>query len=210
MYSYLCSMKDEKFLQILESASHLYFTYGIKSITMDDVAKECNISKKTLYKYVSDKADLVEKTVSYVFSVNGKKMKDIVESKLNAIEELYEVQTILLNIASNYNPSIEYDLKKYYPSILRKIEDTKAEHIYNMMYRNLEKGKKENLYRKDFDSAFIAKLRVLIVLSKIDDKIVSYKDFMNEDAINEMLKYHLHAVCNETGLKLMKEIFTTN
>ena len=203
-------MQDEKFIKILENTANLYLKYGIKSITMDDIAHECNISKKTLYKYVSDKADLVEKTIFHVFSENGKKMKAIVDASHNAIDELFELQKILLNLSSNYNPSVEFDLQKYYPSILRNIENMKAKHIFNMILRNLKKGKDENLYRKDIDCELIAKLRVLIVLSKIDDATVSYQDFINKHALNEMLKYHLHAVCNDNGLKLMKEKLKRN
>lgn len=198
-------MKNEKLEQILKTSASLYFKFGIKTVTMDDIAAKCNISKKTLYKFVSDKTDLVKKTLYHVFSEKGRRMQEIINKNYNAIEEMYEIQKIIIEIISNHNPIVEHDLQKHYSEILTESKDSQAKYIYKMIMKNLEKGQKENIYRNDIDKTIISKVRVLISLCRIDCKIVSYKDFMNIDALNEMFKYHLYAVCNEKGFELIKK-----
>ena len=109
---------DNVFQNIIQTAADLYKKYGIKSVTMDDVARECMISKKTLYKYVKDKNDLLQHALHYEFSKHGKIFHAITEKGLNAIEEVFEIHKNLVKTLKKHNPVIEHDLIKYYPVII--------------------------------------------------------------------------------------------
>ncbi len=115
---------QNEFDKILGKVSELYRKYGIKSVTMDDVSHELGISKKTLYQYVADKSELVEKVVEYTRVCNFSSMHEIDEFSGNAIEQLIEVSQKVNTLMKDHSPAYEYDLKKYYPEIFNKLRST--------------------------------------------------------------------------------------
>lgn len=196
---------NELLNKIIQTAADLYKKFGIKSVTMDDVARECMISKKTLYKYVNDKIDLLQHALRYEFGKHGKIFHDITEKGLNAIEEVFEIQKNLVKILKNHNPVIEYDLIKYYPVILREVSERKSEQVYKMMIKNLKKGIEEDLYYNDIDIELIAKQKVIFHVQKIENSIVSFKEFTKPYAVKQMFIYHLRAICSPKGLKILNQ-----
>jgi len=104
---------NEDFKNILLKVRELYMRYGIKSITMDDVASHLGISKKTLYQHVSDKDDLVGKVIDLEISSQDHEMECMKAADLNAIEKLLMVSKMINHKLKQMNPSTDYDLKKY-------------------------------------------------------------------------------------------------
>jgi len=149
---------NEELKKILASARDLYMKYGIKSITMDDVARELAISKKTLYQYVTDKDDLVGKVIDNEILIRQEEICKCFRIGYNAIEELFEISIFMNNLMRNQNPATQYDLKKYYPEHYQKTEKARREGIYEYIHLNLKKGIKEGLYRDDMNKEVIAKL----------------------------------------------------
>ena len=106
---------------IIVKVSELYMKYGIKSVSMDDVARELGISKKTLYQHFTDKDELVQKVVDYHMDMQEQEMKKIACAGHNAIEELLMVSKNITQLLKQTNPSVTYDLQKYYPETWRSI-----------------------------------------------------------------------------------------
>src|SRR5210317_138115 len=149
---------DDKLKNILIRVYQLYNRFGIKSVTMDDVARELGISKKTLYQWVKDKADLIDKVVSFNNDFHRENIYKIVAEKHNAIEELLEVNKYMNKMLKEQNPTFDYDLKKYYPEIHSKLLQDSRQRMYESIRRNLIKGQKEGLYRKKMDIDIISRL----------------------------------------------------
>ena len=149
---------NEDFKNILSKVRELYTKYGIKSITMDDVAKELGISKKTLYQHVTDKEDLVGKFIDNEIELRQKQICECFKAGYNAIEELFEISFFMNKLMREQNPATEHDLKKYYPEQYQKIVKVRREGMFSYILLNLKKGKKEGLYRDDMDDEVIAKL----------------------------------------------------
>ena len=139
---YLRPMNKE-LQEILEKVSVLYRKYGIKSITMDDVAKELGISKKTLYQYVNDKTELVEKVVEHTRQCNFSDMKNLEGDRENAIEQLIKVSQRVNALMKDHSPSYEYDLRKYYPDIFNNLMSARRKLMYESMIANIRQGKKD-------------------------------------------------------------------
>src|SRR5262245_38207492 len=114
---------------ILDQALRLFMRHGIKSMTMDDVANHLHISKKTLYQFVTDKNDLVERAVSRMHMSNTACIEDICGQGLNAIDEQYEIAKYLAGLLSQVHPSIHYDLEKYHPKAWEQFHRQKRTHI---------------------------------------------------------------------------------
>jgi len=201
---YICSMENVQ-QKIIETAASLYRNISIKSVTMDDVARECMISKKTLYKYVNDKVDLLTKAFRYEFDLQRKRFEEITKKNFNAIEEVLYIHKNLIKMLKTHKPSLEYEMHKYYPVVHKELIEKKSEHVYQMMLRNLRKGISEGLYYNDIDAELIAKQRVIFQVQKVENAVVSYQEFLKPKAMKQMFKYHLRAICSSKGIEILNK-----
>jgi AcrR family transcriptional regulator len=199
---------------ILLKVRELYMKYGIKSITMDDVARELGISKKTLYQFVADKDELVGKVIDYEIEVRQKEIYNCFRTGFNAIEELFEISLFMNRIVREQNPATEHDLKKYYPSHYQKIVKARREGVFNYILFNLKKGKKEGLYRDNLDEEIIAKF----YLSKAEtihmNDLYTIEEFTSLKIFTELLTYHVRGIATAKGIvfldRKIEELKTNN
>jgi len=198
---------DDRTLHILEQVRKLYRRYGIKSVTMDDVAKHLCISKKTLYEFFTDKEDLVRNVVLMDHTNRIKFFDGIKDKNLNAIEELFEVYRMINSMFRNYNPSMEYDIHKYYPDLYSKNKIIRRKKMYDTMYGNMNKGKKEGLYRKDLNSNIIARLHVLKVENMFDNEIFTMEELASVKVFNEVFVYHMQGIMSASGRSFFENNF---
>jgi len=208
------SPMNEELKNLLSKVRCLYMKYGIKSVTMDDVARELGISKKTLYQYVNDKNELVQKVVEMELSDRGEGFSKMNCPDLNAVEEIFEVHKLIQQMLKDYNPSTEYDLRKYYPNLFTQVVTIRRERIYNNTLANLIKGKAEGLYRAELNNELIAKLQLSRIETAFDDKIFTQDELLSPKVFLEMFIYHIRGIANEKGLtvleKKLKELENNN
>lgn len=197
---------EQKLNYILAKSYELFNKYGIRSITMDDVSRELGISKKTLYEYIANKEDLVRKFVESDVKRREENFQLILSMNHNAIEELFEVHNLIKQMINEYNPSTEFDLKKYYPEIFLDIKDGKRQKMFEALLNNLIKGKQEGLYRRELDENIIAKLYVSRIESACENDIFTQEEYKSPAFINEIIVYHVRGVANKKGIDVLEQI----
>jgi len=195
---------NEELKKILEKVSELYIKYGIKSVTMDDVASHLSISKKTLYKYVSDKDDLVGKVIDIQIEALRSEMDCKCNNGLNAIEELLIVSKMINYKMKNMNPGTVYDLKKYYPEHYARLLNARREKMHSNIINNIRKGKEEGLYRNDLDENIIAKLQISRIENIIDSDFFSVEEFTSTKFFQEIFVYHIRGIANQMGIDFLE------
>src|SRR5664279_1915919 len=195
---------NEELKNILLKARELYMKYGIKSITMDDVARELGISKKTLYQFVTDKDDLVGKFIDNEIAMRQEEICKCFGKKFNAIEELFEISIYMNRMMRDQNPATEYDLKKYYPQHFQKTVNARHEGIFNYILTNLKKGIKEGLYRKEMDKEVIAKLYLWRTENIHFDELFTVEEFTSVKLFIELLNYHVRGIATEKGIGVLE------
>jgi len=195
---------NEELKNILLKVRDLYNKYGIKSITMDDVARELGISKKTLYLYVTDKDDLVGKYIDYEIEIRQVEICRCFQSELNAIEELFEISLFMNRMMKDQNPATEYDLKKYYPNHFQKVVTVRRERMYNYLLLNLKKGKEEGLYRDEMNEEVIAKLYLSRSENVHFDSIFTVEEFTSIKLFTELLTYHVRGIATQKGIEVLE------
>lgn len=205
---------NEELNNILLKVRELYMKYGIKSITMDDVATELGISKKTLYQFVIDKDDLVGKFIDNEISLRHEQICKCFKIVYNAIEELFEISLFMNKMMRDQNPATEHDLKKYYPQHYQKTIKARREGVYNYILLNLKKGKKEGLYRAEMDEEIIAKLYLSRAESINLNDLFTVEEFTSQKLFMELLTYHVRGIATEKGIivleKKVRELETDN
>jgi RNA polymerase sigma factor (sigma-70 family) len=136
---------EPKETELIGKVMHLFLKYGIKSLTMDDIARHLGVSKKTIYKYVTDKNDLVAKAMRTQLEDERCAICSINERGLNAIDEFFEVSRFVMELLSNVHPSIHYDMAKYHTEVFHTGFRERQAQVYECIFTNMEKGKKEGL-----------------------------------------------------------------
>ena len=196
---------EEKKLNIIKVVGQLYLRFGIKSVTMDDVANECGVSKKTLYQYFSDKEDLISQVIDYYLQIPEFRIENYHEG--NAIDGMFLVRSHVNQIFKFYNSNIEFDLKRLYPTLFKKVNSAKRERIYSNTVINIKEGIKQGLYRVDACPEMVAKLQVGRMLYTLnpDTGIFEEHEIASIATFDSIMEYHMHAVCTAKGLKYYKE-----
>ncbi len=195
-------MKEQDiFIRVIE----LFKKYGVKSVTMDDIARELGISKKTLYQIVKDKRELVNKIMDFEFDSNYNCFKQIKEKELNAIDELFEVNKYMMTQLKFHSHSFEYDLKKYYPDIYERIHKKKLDVMYASVVENINKGKEEGLYRSELKGELIGKLYVARMVNVQDDDFLTLDDFISPEVFKEYFVYHIRGLANKKGIRHLEK-----
>lgn len=189
---------------MIKKIEELLLKYGIRSLSMDDIARELGISKKTLYQHFKDKKDLVMQVVMHGVEAQSCKFKEIVtQNKLNAIDVLFFVSKHIAENHKSMNQNIHFDLQKYYPESWQILLEHNKKHIYGKICQNMEQGIQEGLYLDDFRINVIAKLYVQQVNN------VSLIEDMNEDlSFDEILRnifvYHIRGIASPKGVEYLK------
>ena len=195
---------NEELRNILLKVRDLYTKYGIKSITMDDVASELSISKKTLYQYVTDKDDLVGKFIDNEIEIRQEEICKCFNFGFNAIEELFEISVFMNKLMREQNPATEHDLKKYYPHHYQKTVKTRRDRMYTYILLNLQKGKEEGLYRPDLDEEVIAKLYLSRSENIHFNELFTVEEFTSLKLFVELLAYHVRGIATEKGIIVLE------
>lgn len=190
---------DDKLTMILQTSGMLFRKYGIRSISMDDIAHEMGMSKKTLYQFVENKTDLIEKLLQH-FVTNTRACMTVNPVNMNAIDVLMEVSIKVSEDIKDLNPSIAFDLEKFYPALFRSFVNAKRDHVYRKIKENLEQGISEGIYRMDVDADLVAKLYVQKLMDVHDPEFLSSIDFSFEKVFQVMFDNHIRGIANAAGL----------
>ncbi len=201
---YICAM-NEKELNIIRASSQVFMRLGIKSVNMDDIARALGISKRTLYQYVKDKNDLVRKCIFSMCDAEDQAVGEICARGLNAIDELFEISRFITDVLSKMHPSIHFDMEKYHPEILKEMMDNREQAVFSCIHANLEKGKKEGLYRADLNTVVIAKIYMAKMDVVFNAKIFPPEEASFAEVYLEYLRYHIRGLASEKGIAYLVE-----
>lgn len=196
---------EPKKKDILEQALKLFMRFGVKSMTMDDVATQLRISKKTLYEHFSDKNDLVEQVVIGVCKHHRVTIEAICERGLNAIDENHEITKFIVAQIGGVHPSVQFDLQKYHPKAWSILDETERTDIYRCVSTNLKKGLKEGLYRDDLDVEVITRLYIARMDATWDGQVFPQDQFNISEVLWKHFEYHIRGIASKKGLDYLEK-----
>ncbi len=191
--------------EYVKKVCEMFKSYGIKSVTMDDVARELGISKKTLYQYFKDKSELVGIILQREFEQKAKEFSKAMDNKPNAIEEVFGYFKVQMELLVNHKPNFMYDLKKYYPMHFEKFNKRKHSRMLDSILKNLKRGKKEGLYRKDLNEELITKMHIVRMESIMSSGLFSFEEIISPLFFSEAFKYHLFGIVSDKGREIVNK-----
>lgn len=191
--------------RILQAAQELFFKYGIRSISMDDIAKHLSISKKTIYLSYKDKDEIVHTLIKQKCFADLKYFESIHLDSENVIEEMFSIMNHLGKIINEMNPSMFYDLQKYHSNTWNLFKEFREEHIIKMVEEMITRGMKQGLIRPDIHSKTLARMRMAQVEMGFNPNIFPPDKFKLLDVQITMLEHFLYGICTLKGHKLINK-----
>lgn len=199
-------LKVEAKEKILQGAETLFMRYGIKTITMDDIAKDLAVSKKTIYQYFPDKDALVHELMAEKLKEDERDFKAVVQKASNVIDEFFGYMKLMTTIFSTVNPVVFYDMQKYHPKSWQLFEQFKTGFIYNMVEESIERGKKQGLVRTDINAKIIARLRVQEIELGFNPLIFPPDKYKILDVQLAFIEHFLYGICTLKGHKQINKL----
>lgn len=194
--------------KIVNVAKDMFLKLGFKSITMDDIACEMCISKKTIYKYFSNKELLIEESTQLVHKEVRETIDKIVAKNFNAIEENFQIRRMFKEMFKYSETSPVYQLKRHYPEVYQKVVGYQIEICDGCFRNNILKGISEGLYRENIDVENYVKFYYILIFS-ISENTALEKEANNLE--HKALEYHTRAMATQAGIiELEKQLQIIN
>ena len=191
--------------RIKQQASDLFIKYGIRSVSMDDIANSLGMSKKTIYHFYADKNELVDAVIAGEIEHNESCCEVDIHQSENAVHELFLAMDMVLEMFRNMNPSVLHDMEKYHPRSFTKFHKHKNDYLYNVIRNNLVRGIKEDLYRDDINIDILSRYRVEVVLLPFNPAFQAKVKNNLAEIEEEIILHYLHGVVNMKGYKMISK-----
>ena len=196
--------------KILTKATDMFLNYGFKSVTMDDLANEMGISKKTIYAHFENKTKLVEESTSQLFCTISQGIDHICDLHKNPIEELYEIKKFIMVNLKDEKSSPQYQLQKYYPKVHQTLRLKHFEVMQDCVIQNIEKGIEKGIYRENLNIDFVSRIYFSGVQSIKDQQLFPLDRFPITTLMDDYLEYHLRGIVTPVGRKILNTIINSN
>lgn len=183
--------------KIINKAKDMFLRLGFKSITMDDIAGEMCISKKTIYKYFANKELLIQESTQVLHKEVHEIITEIISRGYNAIEENFQIRKMFADMFKSSDTSPIYQLKKHYPEVYEKALEYQVQECESCFKQNIDKGIAQGLYRKDINIDVYVKLYYALIFT-INENTRSEREAAALEM--EALEYHTRAMATEKGI----------
>jgi AcrR family transcriptional regulator len=196
--------------RIIQGGEDLFLTAGIKSVTMDDIAKHLGISKKTIYHFFKDKNELVIALTKKKLQDDEDKMCAIMQNSENVIDELNNMMKCSEEIFSRINPIVIHDMQKYHPDAWKQFQNFKSDVLIRTLEELLNKGVKQGYIRPEIDVKIMARMRVAQVELGFNTTQFPMAEFSPWKVQVQFLEHFNYGICTLKGYKLLNQYKNIN
>lgn len=190
--------------RIIQEATHLFLRLGIRSVSMDELATQIGISKKTVYQHFEDKDQLVDLVLDEQIKIMQAEALHTVESSSNAIEEIFNTMDMMVKHSRNMNPMVLFDLQKYHFGSFQKFAAHKNHFLFNIILNNLKKGVEEGLYRNDIHIEILAKFRLETLMIGFNMDAFPTDKFNVTEVSLVIIENFLYGLATEKGFNMIE------
>ncbi len=172
---------------------------------MDDISRELGISKKTLYQYVENKADLIRQIIEAHIAQDTLRMAEIRKQSTDAIEEMVLIARHVIQFLRRLTPTTVYDLQKYYRDCWEITHRYSRDEIYRMIKGNLEKGIEQGIYRMEMHPDVIARMYIHLAHLVVNEDVFPRQNYQKEKLFKQLVIYHIQGIASRKGLEMMEK-----
>jgi TetR/AcrR family transcriptional regulator, cholesterol catabolism regulator len=191
---------NERFLELVEPIKELFYAYGLKNLSMDEISRRLGISKKTLYTFVKNKDELVEAVFLHEESTGLRLSEKLQQESINAIEKLLRISQMVHGEMNRVNPMIRFEMEKYYHHTYEKYIEKKRNFIFEGMKQNIRQGIEENLYRNDINIDLVATVYLNSFIELHNSNICKEMAINFLQLFEVLFENHIRAISTPAGL----------
>ena len=185
--------------RIRETAEQLFFTYGLKTVSMDDIAREAGVSKKTVYQFFNDKNTIVENVITGLVEQQQKQLQQSSKASKNAVHEMFLIAAGVQVLALKVRPVLLYDVNKYFPECGKLMKGFKEEDLRGALINNLNAGIKQGLYRKTLSVDVVAQFGLIQFASLFAPESYPNNEFNLKTVVCNITELFLYGIASAEG-----------
>ncbi|MBI5857954.1 MAG: TetR/AcrR family transcriptional regulator [Sphingobacteriales bacterium] len=189
--------------RIQAKADEMFMRYGIRSVSMDDIAAQLAISKKTLYQFFSDKDELVDAVVDAELKRGQRDCVQCLKVSKNAVEEIFITMDQIAEQFRNMNPVVLYDLEKFHPASYNRFLKHKHEFLLEVIRKNMERGIREELFRPEINVDILSKFRLESMMIAFNLNVFPPRKYNLVEVTQEIIEHYLYGLATLKGHKLI-------
>lgn len=191
--------------KILKGAEELFFKYGIKNITMDEVARHLGMSKKTLYQYFKDKDEMVHSLILDKIEEDKRIFGKTHKESENIVVEAFAIMKNIREIMGHVNPILFYELAKFYPKTWEKFNEFKRDFIRINLEESLRMGQAQGFVRSDININILSTMRLESIDMSFNTQIFPSDKFNLVEVHVALTEHFLYGICTLKGHKLINK-----
>jgi AcrR family transcriptional regulator len=191
--------------RILLKARELMVLNGVRFVTMDDLANQLGISKKTIYQFYKDKEALVMAVVNLELEEQSLKCKISQENADNAVHEMFLLLEDIQVMFKKMNPLTMTELQKYFPEAFKCIQTHKDQFMHGIIKTNLIRGVQQGVYRKDIDPEILSIYRLETGFVAFNTQLYPLSKFDVGRVNLQIMEHYIYGVMSVEGLRLMEQ-----
>ena len=192
-------------IRIRERAHDLFMQYGLRSVSMDDIANALGMSKKTIYQYYADKDELVEAVIDQELENTRRICETDRDTSANAVQEIFMAMEMVVEIFGPMNPSLLFDMEKYHPKAFSKFQKHKNDYLYNIIRENIKRGIREELYRPEIRVDVLSRYRLETMMLPFHPEFQNKLKSNMADLEEEFILHFLYGLATPKGYKLIQK-----
>lgn len=195
---------DEKQFEIVEKSAQVFLKFGIRAVTMDDLSRELGMSKKTIYKYFSDKDELIKTIIAFKTQRDREICAIATHQADNAIDEMIRISEFVSEMLQDVHSSVFFDLQKYHRDAWQLMEDHKNTFVRSQIKGNIERGINEGIYRANADSDILSKVYVATMSALFDGHTFPPNEYKFNRVFNQIIRFQIRGLASSEGLEYLK------
>jgi AcrR family transcriptional regulator len=188
--------------KILKGASDLFHRYGVRSVSMDDLARSLSISKKTIYQYYTDKDEIVALAVQLHIAQAKQEYDEVFNTAENPVQELQRMSACMRKNFKDLNPGLLFDIQKFHPEAWKHFSEFKLSYIRNQIESNLKRGMEQGYYRKNLNIQVMSVLRLGEVEMAFDPTVFPPDTFDFRETQIQLLDHFIQGIVTDEGRQL--------
>lgn len=192
--------------RILSEASSLFLQFGVRNVTMDEVAQKLGISKKTIYQHFRNKADMIFQVANAYFAEEEAVSNRISQDAPNAVAELIGILNWTQQTLRTISPTLLIEVQKYYPKTWQLFDAFRSGFLFQKVHENLTRGIQEGLFRQNLNLEIVSRFRTAQIESSIDNKLFPTDRFDMLTVQHQMMDLYVHSIATPAGLKEYQQL----
>jgi TetR/AcrR family transcriptional regulator, cholesterol catabolism regulator len=191
--------------RIIEEAAEMFRTYGIRSVTMDMLASQMGISKRTIYEVFSDKDELLQGVLQWMTVRQKEMMTRIFSESENVIEAIFKMIAVMTDHYQKMSPAFQMDMRRLHGDIIKKMDKENSIPYISNNSEILKRGIDEGVFRNDINIELTNKCMQEVAKMANDKSVFPADAYTNKDILRNFYMNYLRGISTQKGLNLIDQ-----